>query len=75
MFHLTRCLRTLLTHAAVAARGAREGPWSGQGLCNSRLDRTCALIFAWGPQALLLKQRSEAEGNLEKSRAARQVDL
>ena len=33
-FHLTRCLRTLRARLqsshSVAARGAREGPWSGQ---------------------------------------------
>ena len=84
----------VLTHAAraaakqlnrnfnhsVAARGAREGPWSGQCLQNiqdvpKRCPHRCSLQLrnhkglldvAWGPQAL-------SEGNVERSRAARQA--
>ena len=38
--------------------------------CGAPATRSVAAQLAWGPQALLLKQRRE--GNVERSRAARQ---
>ena len=57
--HLTRCLRTLrarlLRSHSVAARGAREGPWSGQAARAAANCKAANLSNLWWPRAARAK--------------------